>query len=81
MCEWLLHVEDEIELGEQRRTAGSNLISKMRTVASIIWFSHDDPDQCDRLQSIISEEKFRYVSIQQDRLLLTLGRLFKRQLA
>ena len=58
MCEWLLQVEDEVTSGHQAM-AGTNLISKMRTIAAVIWKSNDDVELCEQLGNVITEEKFR----------------------
>lgn len=63
MCEWLLHMEDEMTCGDGQRClmVGSNLVRKIRTIAAVIWFTKDDISKCDHLQEVITEEKFRCV--------------------
>lgn len=44
----------------QSGNAGSSLIPKIRTTASVVWLIKDDPVLCDHLQALITEAKFRY---------------------
>lgn len=63
MCDWLLFVEDQAIIERSQSVkAGSNLIPKIRTIAAVTWLIKDDPILCDKLQNLITEEKFRYVN-------------------
>lgn len=61
MCEWFLFIENQTKLEHpQLGKSASNLIPKIRTTASVIWLSKDNPVLCEKLKNLITEEKFRY---------------------
>ena len=63
MCSWLLDLVEKSNVGHPLLTkTENNMSSKIRTISAVVWTVKDNPELCEKLQAVITEEKFEYVS-------------------